>query len=194
MAHPDNAGNNIAALPGATGYGWKKYVTEDYTGDFGNSGDDIILMRYAEVLLSYLEAKIENGDLIDQDLLDQTINQVRGREAVMMPMVTETDPAMLTEILRRERRVEFCIERTIRYMDIRRWGIYEEVMNRQFYGMKLTDDPANYTDYSVETSGPMSGHYKVIDKTGSITEDMELIPIPLSEIDINPALEQNPGY
>ena len=152
------------------------------------------MLRYAEVLLSYLEAKIENGDIINQDLLDQTINEIRGREAVMMPMVTETDPAKLTEILRRERRVEFCIERTIRYMDIRRWGIFEEVMNKQFYGMKLTDDPANYTDYSVETSGPMSGHYKVIDKTGSITADMELIPIPLSEIDINPALEQNPGY
>jgi len=194
LAHPDRTGDNIAALPGATGYGWKKYVTEDYAGDFGNSGDDIILLRYAEVLLSYLEAKIENGDMISQDLLDLTINQVRGREAVGMPMVTETDPAMLTEILRRERRVEFCIERTIRYIDIRRWGIFEDVMNRQFYGMKLTDDPANYMDYSVETSGPMSGHYKVINKTGSITEDMALIPIPLSEIDINSALEQNPGY
>ncbi|WP_158858528.1 RagB/SusD family nutrient uptake outer membrane protein [Lunatibacter salilacus] len=194
LAHPDRTGDNIAALPGATGYGWKKYVTEDFAGDFGSSGDDNILVRYAEVLLSYLESKIENGDNITQELLDQTINQVRGRQEVGMPPVTETDPAQLTEILRRERRVEFCIERIIRYMDIRRWGIFMEVMNRQFYGMKLTDDADNYSDYTVETTGRFRGHYKVINKTGSVTEDMALIPIPLSEIDLNPSLEQNPGY
>ncbi|HSI77630.1 MAG TPA: RagB/SusD family nutrient uptake outer membrane protein [Lunatimonas sp.] len=194
LAHPDRTGDNIAALPGATGYGWKKYVTEDFAGDFGSSGDDVILVRYAEVLLSYLESKIENGDNITQELLDQTINQVRGRQEVGMPPVTETDPAQLTEILRRERRVEFCIERVIRYMDIRRWGIFLEVMNRQFYGMKLTDDADNYEDYTVETSGRFRGHYKVINKTGTVTQDMALIPIPLSEIDLNPALEQNPGY
>lgn len=194
LAHPDETGDNIAALPGATGYGWKKYVTEDFAGDFGSSGDDIILVRYAEVLLSYLESKIENGDNITQELLDQTINRVRGRQEVGMPPVTETVPGRLTEILRRERRVEFCIERIIRYMDIRRWGIFVEVMNRQFYGMKLTDDADNYTDYTVETTGKYRGHYKVINKTGSVTQDMALIPIPLSEIDINPALEQNPGY
>ena len=194
LAHPDRTGDNIAALPGATGYGWKKYVTEDFAGDFGSSGDDVILVRYAEVLLSYLESKIENGDNITQELLDQTINQVRGRQEVSMPSVTQTDPALLTEILRRERRVEFCIERIIRYMDIRRWGIFMDVMNRQFYGMKLTDDPDNYTDYTVETTGKFRGHYKVINKTGSVTEDMALIPIPLSEIDINSNLEQNPGY
>lgn len=194
LAHPDRTGDNIAALPGTTGYGWKKYVREDYNGDQGSSGDDIIHVRYAEVLLSYLESKLENGDNITQDLLDQTINQIRGREEVNMPPVTETNPDDLREILRRERRIEFCIERLIRYMDIRRWGIFMDVMNRPFYGMKLTDDPENYTDYTVETSGKYRGHYKVIDKTGSITPEMAMLPIPLSEIDINPSLEQNPGY
>lgn len=194
LAHPDRTGDNIAALPGATGYGWKKYVTEDYSGDFGNSGDDVILVRYAEVLLSYLEARLENGDNISQELLDQTINLVRGRQEVNMPPVTQTDPNELREILRNERRVEFCIERLIRYMDIRRWGIFMDVMNRQFYGMKLTDDPDNYTAYTVETIGRYRGHYKVIDKTGTVTPEMAILPIPLSEIDINPNLVQNPGY
>jgi hypothetical protein len=194
LAHPDRTSDNIAALPGATGYGWKKYVTEDYSGDFGNSGDDVILVRYAEVLLSYLEARLENGDNISQELLDQTINLVRGRQEVNMPPVTQTDPNELREILRNERRVEFCIERLIRYMDIRRWGIFMEVINSQFYGMKLTDDPDNYTDYTVETIGRYRGHYKVIDKTGTVTPEMAILPIPLSEIDINPNLVQNPGY
>lgn len=194
LGHPSKTNSGIASLVGATGYGWKKYVTEDYSGDQGSSGDDIILIRYPEVLLSYLESMIESGQPITRQLLDQTINAVRGREEVKMPPVTETDPVKLTEILRRERRVEFCLERLIRYMDIRRWDIYMDVMNRQFYGMKLTDDPDNYTAYKVETVGKYRGHYKVIDKTGSIKPTMALLPIPLYEININAELEQNPGY
>lgn len=194
LGHPDETSSGIANLPGATGYGWKKYVTEDYNGDWASSGDDIIHVRYAEVLLSYLESKIESGDEITQDLLDQTINEVRGRAEVNMPPVTETDPDILRDIVRRERRVEFCLERLIRYMDIRRWGVFTEVMNRQFYGMKLTDSPENYNDYPVEKEGKYRGHYKVIDKTGSYTDANALLPIPLYEININSGLEQNPGY
>jgi hypothetical protein len=187
-------GQPVASLPGITGYGWKKYVTEDYAGDQGSSGDDIILIRYAEVLLSYLESKLENGDVITQELLDQTINQIRGRDEVNMPPVTETNPDALREILRRERRIEFAMERLIRYMDIRRWGIFMEVLDRQFYGMKLTDDPENYDEYPVETTGKYRGHYKAIDKRGTLTPEKALIPIPLYEININKNLEQNPGY
>lgn len=186
--------NGISKLMGATGYGWKKYITEDYSGNWASSGDDMILIRYAEVLLSYLESKLEAGDNITQDLLDQTINQVRGRDAVSMPPVTETDPAKLREIIRRERRVEFCQEMLIRYMDIRRWGIFLERVNRKFYGMKLTDDPDNYDAFTVEKNGKYRGHRIVIDKTGSFKETDKLLPIPTYEININPALEQNPGY
>lgn len=194
LAHPENTSIGLASLRGITGYGWKKYVTENYVGDQGSSGDDIIHIRYAEVLLSYLESKLENGDPITQELLDQTINQVRGRAEVNMPAVTETDPAKLREIVRRERRVEFNCERLIRYMDIRRWGIFMEVMNQQFYGMKLTDNPESYTAYAVETTGKYRGHYKVIDRRGTYTPEMAFLPIPLYEIDINNDLQQNPGY
>lgn len=195
LAHPDLTNSGIGTpLKGATGYGWKKFVTEDFDGDLGSSGDDIIRIRYAEVLLGYLESKLESGDNITQDLLDQTINQVRSREAVDMPPVTETDPDKLREIVRRERRVEFCLENPIRYIDIRRWGIYTEVMNKQFYGMKLTDNPESYTDYPVETTGKYRGHLMSIDKTGTVTAESALLPIPIYEININPELEQNPGY
>ena len=177
-----------------TGYGVKKYVTENYSGSYNNSGDDIILLRYAEVLLSYLEAKLENGDAITQELLDQTINKIRSREEVMMPSVTETNPAKLREILRRERRIEFNFERIIRYMDILRWGMFPEAANVKIYGIKLTDDPDHYTDLVVETEGKYRGHYICLDKRGSYTKEMALFPIPQFEIDINPNLQQNPGY
>ncbi|MDD4756901.1 MAG: RagB/SusD family nutrient uptake outer membrane protein, partial [Prolixibacteraceae bacterium] len=123
-----------------------------------------------------------------------TINKVRGRAAVNLPPVTETNPAELREIVRNERRIEFSQEEFIRWWDLRRWGIFVESVNRKFYGLKLTDDPENYTEYTVETVGKYRGHKIVLDKTGSIDSKYELLPIPIYEININPSLEQNPGY
>jgi hypothetical protein len=181
---------NVKKSSGATGYGCKKYVTENYTGDTQSSDDDIIYIRYAEVLLGYLESKLEAGDNITQGLLDQTINKVRGRAEVNMPPVTETNQAKLREIVRRERRVEFCWERYTRWMDIHRWGIASQVINNKFYGMKLINDPAN-SKYPVDATG----HIFIIDRTGTYVEPKDgLWPIPQSELDINPSLGQNPGY
>ena len=70
-----------------------------------------------------------------------------------MPPVTETDQAKLRDIVRRERRVELCWEPFIRWMDIHRWGIASQVINKKFYGMKLTNDPAHYTAYPVDATG-----------------------------------------
>jgi hypothetical protein len=188
----DNSG--IGKLVGATGYGWKKYVTEGYAGNASSSGDDIIHIRYPEVLLGYLEAKIENNEPITQALLDETINKVRGRAEVAMPNVTELDRTRLREIVRRERRVEFALERVIRYMDIRRWGIWFDVMEQQFHGMKLTNTPETYTAAPVELTGKYRGHLKTINKKGSHKPGWALLPIPLTEIQLNPKLIQNPDY
>jgi len=188
------ANSGIGKLVGATGYGWKKYVTEGFAGAQGSSGDDIIHIRYAEVLLSYLEAKLENNEAITQALLDETINKVRGRAEVAMLNVTETDRTKLREIIRNERRVEFALERVIRYMDIRRWGIWFDVMEQQFHGMKLTDDPANYTASKVELTGKYKGHLMTINKKGSHKRGWALLPVPLTEIQLNSKLTQNPDY
>jgi len=191
LAHPNLTNFGIKELTGATGYGCKKYVTENFTGNRNSSEDDLVLIRYAEVLLGYLESKLEAGDAIDQVLLDQTINKVRGRAEVKMPSVTETDRDKLREIVRRERRVEFCWEPNMRWMDIHRWGIASQVIKKKFYGMKLTDDPANYTAYPVNEEG----HLFSIDKTSLyVSPKHDLWPIPLTELDINPNLGQNPGY
>ena len=186
------ANSAIGSLVGATGYGWKKYVTEGYSGDMGSSGDDVIHIRYPEVLLSYLEAKIENNEAITQALLDATINKVRGRAEVGMPNVTETDRTKLREIVRLERRIEFALEKDIRYMDIRRWGIWFNVIEQQFHGMKLTNDPATYTAAKVELTGKYRGHLLTINKKGSHKLGWALLPIPLTEIQLNPKLIQNP--
>lgn len=170
------------------GYAIHKFMDENFTGSLSNSGNNVSIIRYAEVLLSYLESKLESGSTIDQTLLDQTINKVRGRTAVNMPAVTTTNPVELRKIIRRERRVEFAFE-GLRYYDILRWNIAAEELNRQFTGLKLTNDPANYHDYPVDSEG-----YFLFQRRNFKEGINELWPIPQYERDINKNLTQNTGY
>jgi len=172
-----------------SGYCINKFMDEGFTGSLFDYGGNWVVIRYAEVLLSYLESKLESGAVIDQALLDATINKVRGRAAVNMPAVTTTDVTELRKIIRRERRVEFAFE-GLRYYDILRWGIAAEELNGQFTGMKLTNTPATYTSYPVDNEG-----YFIMTKKRAFKKGInELWPIPQSERDINKNLTQNTGY
>ncbi len=186
VTHPDSV-NSIDRLTTnrqatRTGFGLKKFMIEDFSGDLGNSGIDLPIIRYAEVLLSYLEAKLENGDPMDQALLDATINQVRGRASVNMPPVTELNPAALRVILRRERRNELAFE-GIRYWDLLRWKTAEAELTGNFYGasfpgaVNLRLDGENVDPYS---------RWFVTAK--SFRPEDYLWPIPQSEVNINPNL------
>lgn len=186
------SGNNdkFGKYPVWSGYSILKFMEDDATVSVWSSGTNWILIRYAEVLLGYLESKLESGATIDQALLDQTVNLVRGRDAVKMPAVITTDPTALRKIVRRERRVEFAFE-GLRYYDILRWGIAADELNHQFTGQKLTNDPANYTGYPVDADG----YYIMTQQNRKFIKGKnELWPVPQTEIDINKNLTQNPGY
>jgi hypothetical protein len=168
-----------------TGYALKKFNSEAFSGgDLQNSGIDLPVIRYAEVLLSYLEAKLENGDAIDQNLLNLTINKVRGRAGVNMPAVTETNAAPLRVILRRERRNELALE-GIRYWDLLRWKTIGQVLNGDFYGapfpgaVNLRKKGATVDPY---------GRWYVTSKAFRVGQD-EFWPVPQGEVNINPALK-----
>ena len=101
------------------------------------------VLRYAEVLLNWIEAKAElatlGGTEVSQSDIDISINQIRKRpvaeeaKALGVTMTAEmkldalpqdphrdpTVPALLWEI-RRERRMEFAFEFS-RIIDLRRW-------------------------------------------------------------------------
>jgi len=187
--HPDSTsvvGDVFTYDAGMTGYCLQKWVDNDYTGDVYSSGVDVPIIRYAEVLLSYLESKINAGDAIDQNLLDLTINAVRGREAVGLPAVTETDAGKLMDILKRERRVELAWE-GLRYWDLVRWGETDK-LSQPMYGIKITDDPGNYDRFPV---GP-DGHYYVFDLKYEASNLPW--PFPQDELDINTTLTQKDNW
>ena len=168
-----------------TGYYARKLIQDaDYTG-WGRYDRDIILMRYAEVLLIFAEANIESGS-INQSVLD-AINDVRARaynttraDVGNYPAITTTSQSELREIVRRERRVELGMEHgDFRLNDIRRWKIAETVLNGEMKGAK---DAAGDYRFIRDLSFDASKHY--------------LWPIPQREIDlVGPdILDQNPGY
>ena len=193
VSHPDSSAttykDQLTRRPWS-GYLLFKYYDEDYEGNLRLYGCDFPMIRYAEVLLSYLEACIESGTTITQELLDETINLVRGREEVAMPSVTVTDIDNLTTILRRERRVELAWE-GLRLYDLFRWKEADNYLTARFHGMKLctTPEAASYTKFTVNENG-----YYFCEETDFDADVDYLWPIPQSERDVNSNLTQNDGY
>ena len=167
-----------------TGYGLRKFFDESFSGNLRTDyGGNIPIIRYAEVLLSYLEAELEAGNAITQQLLDETINVVRGRASVGLPPITETDPSALRPILRNERRIELALEGQ-RLWDIFRWGIGDEVLVGDFWGAPFP----NSTLYPTTSKkiDPQSRWYVT---TKNFREGVDDIwPVPESEVNVNPKL------
>ena len=103
-----------------TGLTWNKYVYPlNQFADMWDTGMNTILFRYAEVLLSYVEAENElNGP--SEDVYGK-LNQIRNRAG--MPIVDRAKygtQEKLRELIRRERSVEMAGE-GLRRADILRW-------------------------------------------------------------------------
>lgn len=186
-SHPDH-NNSLDQLTYSkqatrTGYGLRKFFDENFSGDLITGyGGNLPIIRYAEVLLSYLEAELEGGKPITQALLDMTINKTRGRLSVKMPPITITVADQLRPVLRKERRIEMALE-GVRYWDLLRWGILGDVMQGDFWGASFPD--ATKTGSKVDPTG--NKRWWVDNKTFRKGQD-EVWPIPQSEQDINPNL------
>ena len=106
-----------------------------------------------------------------------------------MPLVTETIPEKLREIVRRERAVELMFEGGIEYFDLKRWKTLQKEASQELYGMKITDNPDEYDGIRAINE---KGH--LIIGNLDFHDHNYLWPIPLPELDINDNLKQNPGY
>ncbi|UYZ63263.1 RagB/SusD family nutrient uptake outer membrane protein [Hymenobacter weizhouensis] len=100
---------NAAASPAGT--------TRKYTRPAGD--DNVILIRYAEVLLTRAEALARIGGAANLTTAVGLLNQVRTRAGLAARVVTTQD-ALIADILR-ERRVELAHE-GFRWFDLRRTG------------------------------------------------------------------------
>lgn len=164
----------------ATGYYWRKYWDPNSTAPGFSSGLNIYLIRYAEVLLMYAEAKQALGEMT-QDVWDKTIRVIRERAGFTDPgAINYPGNTGMTELIRNERRAEFAME-GIRIDDIRRWRIAEDVLNGWAHGAKYGDPSTDngYLRVQLRQFDP-NKHY--------------LWPVPPSERALNKNLSQNNGY
>lgn len=185
-----------------TGYKLYKFMGDEKTL-VNSSTYDYHIIRYAEVLLILAEATYERDGAISDDVLDKTINVVRGRKGVEMPRLTnafvkEHGLDMRTEI-RRERTVELAFE-GFRRDDLRRWKTAETELPQAIRGIKYKG-----TEYE-QQSALNDGNPGTVDSEGFlIVESAEnrhfvspknyYYSLPLDELYLNPNLApNNPGW
>lgn len=139
-------------------------------------------MRYAEVLLLAAEANLLAGN---QSEADACLNEVRSRAKLPYKAAT-------LEAIKLEKRLELCSEYT-RYQDIIRWKDAENLMKNQGAKTPLLVNKANsanepdnvvvqYVQYNTDANryGFKTRHY--------------LLPIPATEMRLNPNMVQNEGW
>lgn len=136
-----------------TGYYLRKFLKD---GDkawvtAGKSSQYWILIRYAEVLLNKAEALAQLNWTANSVEALQALNEVRGR--VGLPARNAASKDIFMEYVRHERIVELAGE-GLRYWDLRRWELAEDVINdKSAHGVKITktgSDPDTYTYEQVE--------------------------------------------
>ncbi len=104
-----------------TGYYSRKYCEPNKVPTYNRDDNDIIILRYGDVLLMYAESMFKQGKLTQSEV-DKTINLLRNRVGMSRMVLTElADHGLNVETeLRRERRVETFLEGQ-RWFDIIRW-------------------------------------------------------------------------
>ena len=185
-------GNTYDSRPGAgtdaveadyraskTGLLPKKYINPEDLNLRSNCAINLIIIRYAEILLTAAEARIE----LNQELTTAQgyINQIRQRSDVNMPAITAASQSDLRDAVRHERMIELALEGN-RFFDIRRWKIAKTACTGPVKGMRYVANGA--TEPSLYT----------FNRSKTFTDRDYLWPIPYNERQLSPDLSQNTGW
>lgn len=157
-----------------SGYQIQKFSLDDkYFDTRTESFNSIPVMRYAEVLLNYAEAKTELG-LLNQTDWTKTIGALRRRAGIanadVMPVTADaymqtaffpniSDPVLLE--VRRERAIELAVE-GFRYDDLKRWKA-AKLMEHPYTGIYV---PAK--DQVLDLNGDSKGDVSFVDKVPAV--------------------------
>jgi len=126
---------------GADKPAFRKYMPADVEGlNASYFAPNIVLMRYANVLLMKAEALNELGRSAEAI---PVINEVRARAD--MPAMKGSSQQEVREQIEHERMLEFPLE-NMRFYDLRRWGKTKEALNRVG---RTNFDPAKNDFYPV---------------------------------------------
>lgn len=171
--------------------------------DAGSYGSNVrlnngIIMRYAEVLLLYAEACLQSGDNAQAKWAVNEIQKRAGSKTI-------SDNVDMN-VLKKEKSYELWLEGS-RWLDLLRWGDTARVkqagqdvpklFDKFFREPKSTDQGIKWLDndntqrfYTVSTHEAIDAKYTVGFKEGK----HEFFPFPISVMDKNPNMVQNPGW
>ncbi len=169
-----------------------------------------LIMRYAEILLNYAEAKAELGTITQADI-DISIKPIRDR--VGMPNIKLSDITVdtnwhypdLSPIInevRRERRIELNNEGH-RWYDIARWAAADElIIGKRPKGIKVGTENFPYFykhgegKYPVDSEGFIDPYQESLGDAGyGFNKNRDYLDyIGIEQITLNPNLGQNPGW
>jgi hypothetical protein len=165
---------------------FRKYI-EDLKNHVWQSHTNWILFRYADVLLMYAEAKNEASG--PEPSIYDALDLIRKRAG--MPDVNRnkySDQDSLRQLIRNERRVELAGE-GLRYMDIIRWRIAENVLNIDLKSMDL----ASWAKGPIVHGKPKLVQRPVETRVFDSAKDY-VWPIPQKALDDSTNLKQHPEW
>lgn len=176
---------------------WKCYSEQAVDNDANTCAIDMSVFRYGEVLITYAECMAELG-LCTQEVLDKTVNKLRARAGLNAKLTVNvgfTDPnwpdfkamngievSPLLQEIRRERRVELCLEGA-RWRDIVRWK-----------AGPLVNNPKTYQGAKWYSQGETDYHKPYGTSKRTWADRCYFYPIPKDQLKLNPDLQQNPGW
>ena len=186
-----------------TGYQFTKFVYDDKAYDDQSSGTyDDPLFRFAEVLLTYAEAKAELGT-ITNDEWKATIGALRARAGItggldtvptdkdplLVKMYGDLDPAVLE--VRRERTIELMLEGHRKY-DLIRWNRGSNWENMPWEGVYV---PAKETALDMNGDGKNETFFTAVPPKNWGTElgDNATIAVELTSQKTLKALADDPN-
>lgn len=214
------AGNNINDYC-VSGYVPTKYIHPDdsYANGKGNVKTAFVttpkpfpIIRYAEVLLEYIEAlnNVEGSVSVqttgpsgtletytvfrDEAEISKYFNMIRYRAGLPGPSSSQIASKDETQkILMNERQIELFNE-GYRYFDTRRWGLYldNDANSSNWRGLNVEKDKNNNNNNEGFWDITTINTQNIRDRVA--TPRMVLLPIPHDELLKVPAMDQNPGW
>lgn len=179
----------------------KKVSLEQVPRDKKHPYRPAVLYRLGEAYLNYAEALNEAYDTSDaREKALLYLNKIRERAGIRQYTFSATaddDPAYIhvdnthdamQKVIRMERRVELCCE-SLRYNDIRRWKLGEELLNGNEYGMNFSGTKSSY-----DKNDSKAFYVRTVCLKRVYAKKCYWFPIHQLEIDKDPTLKQAPFW
>ncbi len=173
-----------------TGFYLRKFLSQNarFVAPTGVADHCFPILRYGEVLLNYAEAMNEVNGPDNAGAFTMTAREaltlIRKRAGLTgnLGVSTAVTKEEMREAIRRERRIELAFEEH-RHMDLRRWKLAEEVLNKPVSGLKITKVDETTFTYQAQ-----------VVENRVFQPKMYRYPFPQEETSRNTSLNQNLGW